>query len=151
MLKTIKKYFLPALIAASVYCITVVIFLSSEKYQSIWVLFLGNALFLFSIAAIVYLSNKSKANVQAMTSAISGTVLSITGAAISVILSILLYLAFSAFNKGEKLHEAPAAMSVHPVFNILFVLVVIAALGNTISGFFAALFTSFDSAKSKAA
>ncbi|MEP6684450.1 MAG: hypothetical protein ABJA35_14370 [Parafilimonas sp.] len=122
----------------------------NEKYQSIWILFLGNALYMLSVGSIVYLSNRAKKFDQSpVTSAISGHVLSFTGAAISVILSVILYLAFTVSSNGEKLHKAPADMSVHPAFSMIFILILVAALGNTITGFFAALFTSFDTSKQK--
>lgn len=139
-----KKYFFRALIAACIYCITVVIFLMNEKYQSIWILFLGNALYMLSIGAFVFLKNKNKRNQSPVASSISGHILSFTGAAISVILSIVLYLLFTTAGNAEKLHKAPATLSANPVFSIILILVVVAALGNTITGFFAALFTSFD-------
>ena len=143
-----KRYFVRALIAASVYCIMVVIFLVQKQFQSIWLLFLGNALYLAAIATIVYLSNKAdKFEDSAITSTISGHILSVSGAALSVILSLLLYLLFYLGidgTKGEALHQAPADLSGNgATHGMLFVLVVVAALGNTITGFFAALFTSF--------
>ncbi len=146
----LKTYFSRALIAACVYCITVVIFLISKKYQSVWILFLGNAFYMLSVGAIVFLSNKAKKfNQSPVTSAISGNILSITGAALSVILSVVLYLIFYASNNSESLHKAPAEMSVNPTFSMLFILVLVAAFGNTVTGFFAALFTSFDVSKKK--
>ena len=146
----LKTYFSRAFIAACIYCITVVIFLINEKYQSVWILFLGNALYMLSIGTLVFIRNKAKKfNQSGVTSAISGHILSITGAALSVILSVVLYLIFSASNGGESLHKAPADMSVHPTFSMLFILVLVAAFGNTVAGFFAALFTSFDVSKKK--
>lgn len=139
-----KKYFIRGLIAACIYCITVVIFLINKKYQSIWVLFLGNALYMLSIGAFVFLKNKGKRNKSPVASSISGHILSFTGAAISVIISIMLYLLFTTVDNGEKLHKAPATLSANPAFSIILILIIVAALGNTVTGFFAALFTSFD-------
>ncbi|HEX5154011.1 MAG TPA: hypothetical protein VFW07_21340 [Parafilimonas sp.] len=151
MLKNyLKKYFIRALIAACIYCITVGIFLTKAKYQSVWLLFLGNALYMLTAGTLIYLSNKVKRlNHSSVTSTISGHILSLTGAAISVILSVLLYLAFSLDSNGEKLHKAPASLSANPIFSMLLILMVTAALGNTIAGFFAVLFTSFDTSSKK--
>lgn len=147
-----KRYFLRALMAASVYCIMVVIFLIQKQFQSIWLLFLGNALYLAAVATIVFLSSKAqKFEGSPLTSAISGHMLSITGAALSVILSLLLYFLFYVGidgSKGETLHQAPADLSANGASHgMLFILIVVAALGNTITGFFAAIFTSFGSSK----
>ncbi len=148
----VKRYLLRGLIAAGVYCITVVLFLYQEKFQSIWLLFLGNALYLAAIAIIVFLSNRAhKFEDSPITSTISGHILSVTGAALSVILSLVLYFLFYAGidgAKGETLHQAPANLSGNgATHGMLFVLVIVAALGNTVTGFFAALFASFDSSK----
>ena len=146
----VKKYLVRGLIAASVYCITVVLFLIQKKFEAIWLLFLGNALFLASIAIITYLSSRAqKFEGSPIASTVSGHILSFTGAALSVVLSLVLYFLFNAGidgSKGETLHQAPANLSGNgATHGMLFVLVVVAALGNTVTGFFAALFTSFDS------
>lgn len=148
----IKRYFLRASIAAGVYCIMVVLFLIQKQFQSIWLLFLGNALYLAAVAVIVYLSEKAqKFEESPITSAISGHILSITGAAMSVVLSLILYFLFAIGidgSKGETLHQAPSSLSSDgATHGMLFVLVVVAALGNTITGFFAAIFASFGSSK----
>lgn len=148
----VKRYFLRAFIAAAVYCITVIIFLIQKQFQSIWLLFLGNALYLAAVATIIFLSNKAqKFEGSPLTSAISGHVLSLTGAAMSVVLSLILYFLFYAGvdgSKGETLHQAPANVSSNgATHGMLFVLIVVSALGNTITGFFAAIFTSFGASK----
>ena len=145
-----KRYFLRGFIAACIYCVMVVIFLFQNRFQSIWLLFLGNGFYLLAVATIVFLSNKAKKFSESpVTSAISGHALSLTGAAFSVILSLLLYLMFYLGidgTKGEPLHQAPAEMHQNaPNNGIIFVLIVVAALGNTITGFFAAIITSFTS------
>lgn len=150
----LKIYIPRALIAAAVYCITVVIFLSNENYQSIWILFLGNVLYMLSIVVIVYLNNRSDSFKQSpLTSAASGHILSLTGAALSVILSLLLYLLYDLIirsAKGETLQNAPAGFAANLTHGMLFVLVILAAFGNTVAGFFGALFTSFDVSKKQA-
>lgn len=149
-----KRYLLRGFIAAAVYCITVVIFLSKETFQSVWILFLGCALYMAAVATIVYLSNRShKFTDSPLTSTISGHVLSLTGATLSVILSLILYLVFyagaSAKGATETLQHTPAGMPHNTTHGILFVILVVAALGNTVTGFFAALFTSFGSSQSR--
>ena len=106
-----------------------------------------------AISVIVFLSNKAeKFEESPLTSSISGHILSLTGAAISVVLSLLLYVLFYTGiddgSKGETLHQAPAGLSSNgSTHGMLFVLIVVAALGNTITGFFAAIFTSFGASK----
>jgi hypothetical protein len=145
-----KRYLLRGFIAACIYCIVVVVFLYRKHFEDIWLLFLGNGLYLLAVSVVVFLSNKAhKFSQSPVTSAISGHVLSLTGAAISVALSLLLYLLFYLGidgSKGEALHGSPAEMSHNaPNNGIIFVLIVVAALGNTITGFFAAVITSFTS------
>ena len=147
----LKTYFIRAFVAACIYCTTVVLFLIQERYQSVWLLFLGNALYMLAVATIIYFSNKAKQfNESSITSAVSGHILSFSGATMSVILSVLLYVGFAIGNHGEELHNAAADMSADPEFSMIFILIVVAALGNTISGFFAALFTSFLTEKNAA-
>jgi hypothetical protein len=152
--KLLKTYIPKALIAAAVYCIAVVIFLSHENYQSIWILFVGNVLYMLSIALIVYLTYHAHLFKESpVTSAISGHILSLTGAALSVILSLLLYFLYDLVirgSQGETLQDAPAAFSGNSTHGMVFVLVILAAFGNTVAGFFAALFTSFDASKKQA-
>jgi hypothetical protein len=147
----LKTYIPRAFIAAAVYCIAVVIFLSHENYQSIWILFVGNVLYLLSIAVITYLSYRVSAFKESpVTSAISGHILSLTGAALSVVLSLILYFLYDWIirgSHGEVLQNAPASFSPGAAHGMLWVLVILAAFGNTVAGFFAALFTSFDASK----
>ena len=146
----VRNYLFRGLIAAGIYCITVVIFLMNEKFQSIWVLYLGNALFMLAIALIIFFTNRAqKFKESPVTSAISGHVLSFTGAALSVVLSLLLYFLFSTKPGVEALQQAPSQMRPDTHNDLLFVLIVNAALGNTITGFFAAIFTSFGSSRDK--
>ena len=146
-----KTYIKRALIAAVIYCITVVIFLSKENYTATWILFLGNVLYMLTLATIIFLINRAKKfEGSPVASTISGHILSFTGAAISVILSLILYILFYLGlngTKGETLHQSPAGLSANSGHGILFVLIIVTALGNTITGFFAALFTSFDTSK----
>ena len=151
ILQLLKTYIPRALIAAAVYCIAVVIFLSHENYQSIWILFLGNVLYMLSIVLITYLSYRANSFKESpLTSAISGHILSLTGAALSVILSLLLYLLYDLIirgAKGETLQNAPASFTANSAHGMLFILIILAAFGNTVAGFFGALFTSFDTSK----
>ncbi len=154
--KSFLKMYVPrALISAVVYSITVFIFLSQQNYKSIWILFLGSVLFMLTIAVLIYINYRSQAFKKSpLTSAISGHVLSLTGSALSVILSLLLYFLFDLVirsAKGETLQNAPASLAANSTHGMLFVLILVAAFGNTVAGFFAALFTSFDASKKQAA
>ena len=147
----LKTYVPRGLIGAVVYCIPVVIFLSTEKYQSIWILFLGNVLYLISTATVIYLTYRAHAfETPPLTSAISGHILSLVGATLSVIFSVALYLLFDLVLRGSKTEmmvNAPASFASNSTHGMLFVLLMNAAFGNTVAGFFAALFTSFDASK----
>ncbi len=149
--KLLKTYVPRALIAAVVYCITVVIFLSNENYRSIWILFGGNVLYMLTVAIIVYIRYHAHSfKGSPVTTAISGHILSLTGAALSVILSLLLYFLYDLIIRrahGETLQNAPAGLDANSTHGMLFVLVMLAAFGNTVAGFFAALFTSFEASK----
>ncbi|MEO8711879.1 MAG: hypothetical protein ABI405_07150 [Parafilimonas sp.] len=154
MMNYLKTYVPRALIAAGIYCITVIIFLSKGTYESIWILYCGNALYLISMAIIIYITySAQKFETSPLTSTISGHILSVTGAAITVIVSVILYLLFYlgiGGLRGETLQDAPAGLAAGATHGILFVLIMNAVFGNTIAGFFAALFTSFDATKNHA-
>lgn len=149
----VKKYLLRGLIAAAVYGITVFLFLNQQRFPSIWLLYLGNGLFLFTVAVLGFTYNTNHdTDGTSVGSAISGHILSFTGAALSVILSLLMYVVFSFGiwdgQPGEDLMQAPSNMRQTPNNGMLFVLITNAALGNTISGFFAAVITSFSARRS---
>ncbi len=147
----LKTYALKALIPASIYCITVIIFLIKADYTSIWILFVGNVLYMIFLAVLIYTGNRSvKFEASPLTSTFGGHILSLTGAAIAVVFSLILYFVFDFAthgSRGEVLQGAPGSFSTTASHQMLFVLVLITALGNTVSGFLAALLMSFDITK----
>jgi hypothetical protein len=147
----LKRYFLKGLFAAAMYSIGVVFFLINQNYTSLWLLYVGNALFLASIAGILYLHYRKQGfESPVVTETLSGYILSLTGAVLSVIISAILYVLFEFVFRGangESLLGAPAGLAADFSHGMLLVLLMVAALCNTAAGFFAALFTAVDTTK----
>ncbi|MBS1745353.1 MAG: hypothetical protein JST21_04200 [Bacteroidetes bacterium] len=147
----LKRYFLKGLFAAAMYCIGVVLFLIKEDYTSMWLLYVGNALFLASIAGILYMHyRKLHFEGPVVEETISGYILTLTGTVLSVILSAILYLLFEFVfrgGKGEAISSAPAGLSADNFNGMLVVLFMTAVICNTTAGFFASLFTAVDTSR----
>lgn len=147
----LKKYFLKGLFAAALYCIGVVLFLINEDYTSMWLLYVGNAMFLLSIAGILYLHyRKLHFEGPVVEETFSGYILTLTGTVLSVILSAILYLLFEFVfrsRSGETIVSSPAGLSADTSNGLLVVLFMTAVICNTTAGFFASLFTAVDTTK----
>lgn len=147
----LKKYFLKGLFAAALYCIGVVLFLIKEDYTSMWLLYVGNALFLASIASMLYMHyRKQHFESPIVAETFSGYELTLTGTVLSVILSAILYLLFEFVirgGRGEAISSAPAGLSADNFNGMLVVLFMTAVICNTTAGFFASLFTAVDTSK----
>jgi hypothetical protein len=125
-----------------------IFFLSQHEFQMIWVLYLGNGLFLFSVFLLIYVLNRRDYfGASKVSSAIAGHLISLAGAALSVLISVLLYVLFVTDwfqgHHSEALLNAAPAMGPNRSADLLAVILMNSSICNTISGFFAATLTSF--------
>ena len=131
---SLSKY---GIIAAVLYCIPLIFFIKSDKFSSTWLLYLGNALFLFySFIFVAFFAEKNDSEISPLN---AGMTVTITGIIFSCILSLVCVLLFAPglFHIGtgnEVLEKTPAALPTnnsHGIWILIFANVII---GNITAG-----------------
>lgn len=127
---------------ALLYGISVVFFLKDEKYSDTWLLFLGNALFLFCIFIFGVIDSRKK-NKNASKS-FNGFAITLTGVFFSCIIILLLTLVFAPNvyhigSSNEVLQATPAAITKKNQHGLLLMMLANATIGNFCAGTFATL------------
>ncbi len=132
-----------ATIAAIAFCIPCLFFLMNTEFSQLWLLYLGNALFLgCMIIAVLAFSRRFGGNVTTKSLLVSGHVITLMGVLIASIITLIMLLIlipelFKSAPSGEILERKPANSN-----NILFVL----ALNTIVGNFFSRLVCVYDSA-----
>ena len=137
----LSKYFLLCLGGAILYCIPVFYFINISRYSGVWLLYLGNGLFLafmFVITAFVLKSEKPM---------ITGHIITVICVVLSclLILVMILFLSPGAIDAGstEKiLLQSPTGISHKATHGMLLILFANAIIGNFSAGSFATIITS---------
>lgn len=129
-----------SIFSAALYCIPVVFFLKDEKYSDTWLLFLGNALFLFCIFILGVINSREKNN----NASFNGFTITIIGVIFSCIIILLLTLVFAPNvyhigSSSEVLQRTPAAITQKNQHGLLLMMLANAIIGNFCAGTFAAL------------
>ena len=137
-----------AIIAAILYCIPVIFFLKSEKFSQTWLLYVGNALFLFCLFIFGILYGSKNDNLLRR---YNGFTVTILGVIFSCILVFILILIFSPDilnigSNGGVLKQTPAAIAKKNNHGIIFILFADAIIGNVTAGSFSTVFTKSESA-----
>ena len=132
--------------AASVYCITLFIFIKQESFSGTWILYTGNMLFAFVIAVFILLYNKSRdQNASAGKMIFAGHITTVMGIIISCIIGLLLVLllapeVFSA--SVPVLQNTPPQMK-EPRHELLLTFLMNAIIGNFCGGAFISVLLPF--------
>lgn len=145
-----KKYKLTdylkySIISAVMFCITVGIFLSSQKYSSTWWLYVGNALFMLGVIVFIFSFNRKKAeNASTSSTIMGGHIITVMGIIISCIVSYLLIMFFvpGIFGSGEThttVANAPAQLDTGKTDGLVFMVFMNAIIGNMATGSFASI------------
>jgi hypothetical protein len=137
-----------AIIAAILYCIPVIFFLKSEKFSQTWLLYLGNALFLFCLFIFGILYGSKNNNLSKRYNGFTVTILGVIFSCILIFVLIFIF-APGIFNIGSSngvLQQTPAAITKKNNHGIIFILFADAIIGNVTAGSFSTVFAKSESA-----
>ena len=136
----VSSYIRYGLLAAIVFCVPMVIFLSSSKFSNIWWLYVGNVLFLLSIVFFMLSFNKKKGeDTSTQTMVAAGHITTITGIIISLIVAIIALFIFvpDLFNAGQSntvLEDAPSQTGTGKTHGMIFILFMNTIIANLVAG-----------------
>lgn len=144
-----RPYLIYGLIGAVVYCLPVVIFLSSPDYSEAWLLYLGNLLFLFPVLAFLYAFNRKRSeNAGTLAMLTAGHITTVAGIVISCILAFILLLimvpGYLGGGETEKvLTGEPANITDDKTRGFSFMIFATAIIGNLATGSFVSIIFPF--------
>ena len=126
-----------SLLSAGLYCIPVIFFLKDKKFSESWLLFLGNALFLFCIFILAAIYSRKNNNDQKK---FNGFTITFTGVILSCIMILLLALVYvpDVYHAGFSntvLRQSPPTIP----HGLLFMILANALIGNFCAGTFATI------------
>jgi hypothetical protein len=154
MLKRSSIFYLSrfGIFSAVLYCIPVIFFLKDKKFSDTWLLFLGNALFLFSIFIFGAIYSRKKNNKASKV--FNGFAVTFAGVIFSCILILLLTLVFAPNvyhigSSNEVLQQTPAAITKKNEHGLLFIMLANALIGNFFAGTFATTIAKSSAEKEK--
>ena len=141
-----------AIFSAILYCIPVIFFLKDKKFSDTWLLFLGNALFLFSIFIFGAMHNSKKNNNPSKS--FNGFAITFAGVIFSCILILLLTLVFAPNvyhigSSNEVLQQTPPTITKKNEHGLLFIMLANALIGNICAGTFATIIAKSSAEKEK--
>jgi SNF family Na+-dependent transporter len=142
-----KYYLKHAFIAAILYTIPVFFLLSRPRYPQVWLLYLGNAIFMVSLAVFLFIFNSHKDR-QSMTMVRAGATVAILGIIISVLLSLILLVSLDPGLLGSgsperTLTDAPASTIQDKAHGLIFMTFGSAIIGNFATGLFICILFPF--------
>jgi len=148
LLSYFRYSFIPAFIA----CIPMFFFLRDAKFTETWLLYLGDALFLFSMIVVMLILNKKAAGYPATGSLlIVGHTITIFSIVIIAIVAFILFLVFvpDLFNSdaGRTLKQTPANMIHGNTNGLAFIVFMNALFGTGSAGSFASIIMSYSMKK----
>lgn len=144
-----KPYLIYGLLAAVVYCIPVVVFLTNPEYSQGWLLYLGNLLFLFPIIVFLYAFNKKRTeNAGTIAMLTAGHITTVGGVVIACVLAFLLLVIMvpgylSAGTTEKVLTGEPANITSDKTRGLSFMVFATAIIGNFAAGSFASIIFPF--------
>ena len=140
-----KPYLIYGLVAAVVYCIAVIIFLSNPDFSQGWLLYLGNLLFLFVIVAFLYAFNRKRSeNAGTLAMLTAGHIATVAGIVISCILAfILLVIMVPGWPGGSDKVLTGEPTSYDTTRGLSFMVFATAVIGNFAAGSFVSIIFPF--------
>ena len=144
-----RHYLTYAIVAAFLFGLAVLIFLMDTSYSRAWLLYIGNALFLFTIAAFLLSFNRRRdRNASSMTMLTAGFITSGAGIIIAcllcfILLSVMIPGLFHAGEPGKVLTGAPANTVLDKTHGLLFMIFGSATIGNGAAGLFVCIIFPF--------
>src|SRR4051812_16509067 len=145
----VREYFLYGIIAAIVYLLPTLYLLIENKYQNLYLLYVGNALFM----GVIFYYNfylighpyDGKRAVSMLSAGFLATVVGTIISAIAVVISMFIFFPdlFSAHPPAEVLAHANSEARTQYPSGFLFMVLLDVILGNASVGLFASILTSY--------
>lgn len=151
----LSSYIKWGIISAIAFCIPMFIFLKSGEYSSTWWLYVGNGLFLVTIAIYMMQFNKMKnENASTQTMVAAGHIATIIGIVISCIVAAIalpMFIPdiFSSGKSDEVLTDAPSQLGTGKTNGLVFILFMNAIIGNVCGGSFASIMIPYTARKNQ--
>lgn len=136
----LSSYLMYGIIAALLFCVPMIIFISSAQFSKTYWLYVGNFLFLLSIVFFMLSFNKKKGeDTSTQTMVAAGHITTITGIIISLIVAIIALVIFipDIFNSGQSdtvLENAPSNTGTGKTHGLVFMLFLNTIIGNLVAG-----------------
>ena len=151
----VRAYFLYGIIAAILYLLPTLYLLFENKYQNLYLLFVGNALFMGVIFYYnYYLTKHPYDGKRAVSMLAAGHLATLVGTILSaVIVTIAMFIffpdLFSPHPPGEVLAHANSEASTQYPSGFLFMILLDAILGNASAGSFVSILASYVNKKNQ--
>lgn len=151
----LSSYLKWGIIAALAFCIPMIIYVNSENYQKTWLLFLGNGLFLVSIAVYMLTFNAKKGgDASTQTQIAAGHIATVFGIIISCIVAAIAIAVFipDIFSPGlsdKALENAPSQTGTGKTHGLIFFVYMCAVIGNVCGGSFASIILPYSAKRNQ--
>jgi len=144
-------YLTYGILAAILFCIPMIIFISSANFSSTWWLYVGNILFLLAIVFFMLKFSRRKGeDPSTQTMVAAGHITTITGIVISLIVAIIALFIFvpDLFASGQSdtvLENAPSQTGTGKTHGLVFILLMNTIIGNLVAGSFPSIILPYTS------
>ncbi len=151
----VRDYFLYGIIAAILYLLPTLYLLFANKYQNLYLLFIGNALFMATIYYYNYhLTMHPYEGKRAVSMLAAGHLATVVGTILSVVIVIITMFIFfphmfSAHPAVQVLAHANSEATTQYPSGFLFMILLDAILGNATAGSFVSILASFANKKNQ--
>ncbi len=145
----IREYFSYGFLAAAVYTIPVLLFLSQKRYENLYYLYIGTGLFMFTIFFYALrLVNRPYDSRRAVSMLIAGNLATLAGIAISVLFVIAGFFfyfpdMFSITPTESLIRDSPSTVQPVRPSDLFFMIMILTVFGNTAVGAFVSVVTAY--------
>jgi hypothetical protein len=145
----IREYFSYGLLAALLYMIPVLLFLSHKKYENFYYIYTGIGLFMFTIFFYALrLVNRPYDSKRAVSMLIAGNLATLAGVFMAVLMVIVSFFfffpdVFSVTPTESLVQNAPSTIQPNRPSGLLFMLMILTVFGNTSVGAFVSVVTAY--------
>ena len=136
----LSSYLVYGILSAILFCVPMIIFVSSAKFSNTWWLYVGNVLFLLSIVFFMLSFNKKKGeDTSTQTMVAAGHITTVVGIIICIIVAVIALLMFvpDIFSSGPSdtvLENAPSTTGTGKTHGLVFMLFLNTIIGNLVAG-----------------
>jgi heme/copper-type cytochrome/quinol oxidase subunit 2 len=137
------------LLAAVLFSIPMIFFIRESTFSQSWLLYLGNFLFMLSVAGyMIYFSERKNENASTTSHLITGHVVTVIGVIVALIVSLIAIFLFvpGIFQSGQAdqvLERAPAQEQGRKTDGLIFMVLMNAVVGNVSTGSFVSIILSY--------